>query len=77
MNILGITANNRPGRLALTGIHIIDQKLLDYIPEGTFSDIIDYYRDLMQKDKPVRAYISTGHKWRDIGTVENYILANK
>jgi len=77
MNILDITVNNRPGRFAFTGIHIIDPKLLDYIPEGAFSDIIDCYRDLMQKDKPVRAYISTGHKWRDIGTVENYILANK
>ena len=77
MNILDITVNKRPGRLAFTGIHIIDPELLDYIPEGIFSNIIDCYRDLVQKGKPVRAYVSTGHKWRDIGTVENYILANK
>ena len=32
---------------------------------------------MIHKGKPVKAYVSTGHKWRDIGTVESYILANK
>jgi NDP-sugar pyrophosphorylase family protein len=32
---------------------------------------------LIRKDKPVNAYVSAGHKWRDIGTVESYIHANK
>ncbi len=77
MNILDIAVNNRPGRLAFTGIHIIDPKLLDYIPGRIFSSIIDCYEELTRKNKPVRAYISTGHRWLDIGSIENYILANK
>ena len=77
MNILDITGDNRNGRLAFTGIHIIDPELLTYIPAGVFSNIIDCYRDLIRKGKPIKACISTGHKWQDIGTVESYILANK
>jgi NDP-sugar pyrophosphorylase family protein len=77
MDILNITNDNRPGRLAFTGIHIIDPELLNYLPEGVFSNIIDCYRDLIRKGKPVKAYVSAGHKWRDIGNVESYILANK
>jgi len=77
MDILDITNDNRPGRLAFTGIHIIEPELLSYIPGGAFSNIIDCYRELARKDKPVKAYVSAGHKWQDIGTVESYILANK
>ena len=78
MNILDIAEDNHPARLAFTGIHIISPELLNYIPEGVFSNIIDCYRTLTQKGKPViKAHVSEGHKWRDIGTVESYVLANK
>lgn len=77
MDLLDITNDNRPGRLAFTGIHIIEPELLNYLPAGVFSNIIDCYRDLIRKGKPVKAYVSAGHKWRDIGTVESYVLANK
>ena len=77
MNILNFSEDNHPGRLAFTGIHIINPEILNYIPEGVFSNIIDCYRTLIQKDKPIKAHVSEGHKWRDIGTVESYVLANK
>ena len=77
MDILDITHDNQPGRLAFTGIHIIDPELLTHLPPGVFSNIIDCYRDLIRKGKPIKAYVSAGHKWRDIGTVESYIHANK
>ena len=77
MNILDIAEDNHPARLAFTGIHIISPELLNYIPEGVFSNIIDCYRTLIQKGKPVKAHVSEGHQWRDIGTVESYVLANK
>ena len=77
MNIIDITEDNRAGRLGFTGIHIISPELLTYIPAGVFSNIIDCYRKLIRKEKPVKAFISTGHKWQDIGTVESYVLANK
>ncbi|MBW1888173.1 MAG: hypothetical protein JRI52_07480, partial [Deltaproteobacteria bacterium] len=41
------------------------------------SDIIDCYRKLIQSGKSIRAYISEGHYWRDIGNVNSYIKANR
>ncbi|MDY7038929.1 MAG: nucleotidyltransferase family protein, partial [Thermodesulfobacteriota bacterium] len=43
-NITDIAKKNIPGRLAFTGIHIMDPGLLSHIPEGKFFDIIDCYR---------------------------------
>ena len=76
-NVLDIAGDEKPGRLAFTGIHIIEPELLTYIVPGIFSNIIDCYRHLIKLGKPVGAYVSKGHYWRDIGTVESYILANK
>ncbi len=76
-NIVNIASKNLPNGLAFTGIHIIEPKLLDSIKKGSFSNIIDCYRKLIRQGKPIRAYLVTGHYWRDIGTVENYFLANK
>ncbi len=76
-NVKDIAGQNRPGRLAFTGIHIIRPELLEYIPQGRFSNIIDCYKALIAQGKPVRAYVSGGHYWRDIGSTRSYFLANK
>ena len=77
MNIVDIAESDRTGRLAFTGIHIIDPKLLEYLPQNTFGSIVGTYRDLIRLGKPIRAYVSRGHYWRDIGTVKSYLLANR
>ncbi|MFP3913125.1 MAG: hypothetical protein ACLFUT_13710, partial [Desulfobacteraceae bacterium] len=77
---LRITAiGSRPGprRLAFTGIHIIDPKLLSRIPAGIYSNIIDCYRELIQEGQGIRGYVSQGHYWRDIGSIKQYVLANQ
>ena len=76
-NITHIAEENLANRLAFTGIHIIDPKLMARIPENVFSNIIHWYRELIGEGTPPKAYISEGHEWRDIGTVESYVLANK
>ena len=76
-NIVDIASDDHSGRLAFTGIHIIEPEVLNYIPSGKFSNIIDCYRELISSGKPIRAYLSHEHYWRDIGTVNSYILANK
>jgi len=76
-NITHIAGENLTNRLAFTGIHIIDPKIMAHIPEGIFSNIIHCYRELIRGGKPPKAYISAGHQWRDIGTVKSYVLANK
>jgi mannose-1-phosphate guanylyltransferase len=65
------------GRFAFTGIHIMDPALLSRIPDRVFSDIIDCYRELIQSGTSVRSLLTTGHYWRDMGTVENYLQANR
>jgi mannose-1-phosphate guanylyltransferase len=77
LSILDIGDKAHPGRLAFSGIHIIEPELLSYIPKGVFSNIIDCYRQLIKAGMPVRAHVSRGHYWRDIGTINSYLNANK
>lgn len=77
LNITDIGKTASSGRLAFTGIHIIDPRVLAMIPAGVFSDIIDCYRTLIRDGKPVKAYVSRNHYWRDIGSITNYMEANR
>jgi NDP-sugar pyrophosphorylase family protein len=75
--IKDITTDSGPGKLAFTGIHLIEPELLSSIPGGEFSDIIDCYLRLIHSGKIIHSHLTTGHYWRDIGTVNNYIKANR
>lgn len=75
--VTGIAQESAPGRLAFTGIHIMEPDLLSYIPEGEYADIIDCYRRLIESGEMMGAHISAGHYWRDMGTVDNYVKVNK
>ncbi len=77
LDILDIGSDKAPGRLAFTGIHILAPDILDAIPGQKFVNIIDCYRTLIRKGYPVRAHISKGHYWRDVGTIESYLRANR
>ena len=77
LDILDIAPKACPGRLAFTGIHIIEPEILTRIPKDRFYNIIDCYQKLIREGSPVRAYISKGHYWRDVGTIDSYLLANK
>jgi NDP-sugar pyrophosphorylase family protein len=76
-NIIDIAKSNTPGRLAFTGIHVINPEILSRIPQGKFSDIIECYRELIRQNKPVRACLVKGHYWRDIGSIQSYLEANR
>jgi len=77
LHILDIGSEPAPGRLAFTGIHIIEPDLLDHIPEGEFSNIIDGYLRLIQDGYLIGAHVSQGHYWRDVGTIGSYLFANR
>ena len=77
LDIMDIAPKARPGRLAFTGIHIIEPEILSHIPNDRFSNIVDCYQKLIREGSPIRAYVSKGHYWRDVGTIGNYLLANK
>ncbi|MFZ5568920.1 MAG: sugar phosphate nucleotidyltransferase [Thermodesulfobacteriota bacterium] len=59
-------------RLAFTGIQVIDPEILEYIPEKTFRNSIDVYRQVIQNGRGVKACVVKNHHWCDIGTVESY-----
>ena len=65
-----------PEGLAFTGIHILEPEILAHIPEG-FSDIVDCYRRLMNAGKMILSYVSRGHSWHDIGSLPDYMKANR
>ncbi|MBN2032151.1 MAG: NDP-sugar synthase [Deltaproteobacteria bacterium] len=76
LNIIDIGKTASPGRLAFTGIHIMNQELLSFLPAGEFSDIIDCYRKLIRDGKPINAYVCQNHYWRDAGSLTDYTEAN-
>jgi mannose-1-phosphate guanylyltransferase len=73
--VIDISRQKSCGRLAFTGIHILSPEVLSHIPGPGYSDIIDYYRTLIQSGA-LGAYISKNHYWRDIGSPDSYIAAH-
>jgi len=76
-SVIDIARQKGPGRFAFTGIHIMDPEILSYIPGSGYSDIIDCYNTLISSGATIGAYIAENHYWRDIGTPESYISANR
>lgn len=72
-----IATDPRPGRMAFTGIHIVEPGLRHWIPESGFSNIIASYRQMIAAAAFPAGYITQGESWRDIGTLESYLLANQ
>jgi NDP-sugar pyrophosphorylase family protein len=53
------------------GIYVMEPRVLDFIPEGTYFDFPDLVEALLQADEPVGAY-RHGGLWFDIGRHEDY-----
>jgi len=75
--VIDIARQKDSGRLAFTGIHILNPEILSYIPGSGYSDIIDCYNALIRSGTAVGAYVSENHYWRDMGNPESYIAANR
>lgn len=58
---------------AFTGIHVLDPKLLESIPEASFYDIIDCYRHWMSKGRKIQGLMVEDHFWSDMGTPADYL----
>ena len=53
------------------GIHVMDPRVLTYIPDQGFSNIIDAYVEMLQKGEPLLGHAFQDY-WTDIGTPERY-----
>ena len=68
-------ADNETGAapLMFTGIHILEPRILDYVPRGVFSDsVIDVYPHAMAKGETIAAHVASG-KWRELSTLKRYL----
>jgi mannose-1-phosphate guanylyltransferase len=63
--------------LAFTGIHILDRAIFDSLPSSGPFEIIPVYQKMIQERRPVWAYVSHGHYWRDIGTPDSYLAIHE
>lgn len=72
-----IASEPLPGRLAFTGIHLLEPALLSWIPPKGYADIVSTYRRMIAAEAPIAGHVVHGHYWRDIGTLESYLQANR
>ncbi len=61
--------------MAFTGIHVVDPKVLDYLPDEGPAHIIDAYERMLDDREPIKACVVSNHYWQDIGTPESYQAA--
>ncbi|HXC62365.1 MAG TPA: NDP-sugar synthase [Nitrospiria bacterium] len=54
-----------------TGIHVLEPRILEYIPSHGFSPITDAYVAMLKKNEGLFGYLMKGY-WRDLGTPESY-----
>ncbi|HEY5649687.1 MAG TPA: nucleotidyltransferase family protein [Nitrospiria bacterium] len=50
-----------------TGIHVLDPRVLDYIPAGLPHHIIDSYIEMIRAGEDLMGYAYSGY-WKDVGT---------
>ncbi|HXI09632.1 MAG TPA: sugar phosphate nucleotidyltransferase, partial [Thermodesulfobacteriota bacterium] len=59
-----------------TGIYILEQEVLEYIPKDKEFDFSkDLFPTLLKNKKPIYGYIAEGY-WKDVGSLEEYRQAN-
>ena len=62
-----------PEPLMFTGIHIMEPRILEYVPRGVFSDsVIDVYPKAMANGEILAAHVASG-KWRELSTLKRYL----
>ncbi|MFQ5949814.1 MAG: NDP-sugar synthase [Nitrospiria bacterium] len=76
-DILGCLSwkQGRTRRLMFTGVHIMEPRVLDYVPCGRFYSITDAYIEMLRRDEKIFGYLMRGY-WNDIGILDRYQKAN-
>jgi mannose-1-phosphate guanylyltransferase/phosphomannomutase len=60
-----------------TGIYVLEDEVLDYIPDGRPFDFgKDLFPLLLSSGKPLYGYVATGY-WKDVGNPSEYIVLHR
>jgi NDP-sugar pyrophosphorylase family protein/aminoglycoside/choline kinase family phosphotransferase len=75
--VTGFKRKERHGErlMAFTGIHVVDRKVLEFLPPRGAAHIIDAYARMLDAGERIKARVVTNHYWQDIGTPERYRAA--
>lgn len=57
-----------------TGVHVIEPRVMDFIPAGKFYSITDAYIQMLKEKEKLFGYLNRGY-WNDIGVPERYKAA--
>ncbi|WAC06237.1 MAG: NDP-sugar synthase [Thermodesulfobacteriota bacterium] len=81
VDFLGRLKKFKPGidrKLTFTGVSMVSEEVLNIIPPGIPSNIIDIYLELIKR-KPgsINGYVVSGDDWMDIGTPSAYLGVHK
>ncbi len=62
--------------LAYTGVQVVDQKMLAYIPQGSYG-LVQAWREALAAGARLAYLTVSGHFWQDLGTPGNYLAAHR
>ena len=59
--------------MMVTGIHILEPRVFEYIPRGVYSDIVPtFYTPAIKKGEKIAAHVASG-KWFELSTIPRYL----
>jgi mannose-1-phosphate guanylyltransferase len=63
--------------LAYTGVQVVADRMLDYLPAGRPCDLVTAWRTGLAAGERLSALVLSGHFWQDLGTPETYLTAHR
>ena len=70
---MSVDSGSDTAPLMFTGIHIMEPRILEYVPRGVFSDsVIDVYPKAIANGEILAAHVASG-KWRELSTLKRYL----
>ncbi|MGD9330328.1 MAG: phosphotransferase [Desulfobacterales bacterium] len=69
----GTGADSAARGLTFTGIQVLDEAVLPYLPADGFASSIDAYQAMLADGHHIAAYVPHPLQWSDLGTPERYL----
>lgn len=70
----GLVKDFRAGGMTFSGLHLLNQKVLSFLPDQNFSSIIEAYDAGLAKGEKIAGVTLPDSEWADIGTPEQLLM---